>query len=61
MPGAEQDDAAAQHILGLAYEKGQGVEKDYVAAYAWLNLAGRTVAACSSAVSFGLSIISTTW
>jgi len=34
-----QGDAKAQHNLGVAYAKGKGTLKDYVAAYAWSNLA----------------------
>ena len=36
---AEQNYPQAQFYLGLMYAKGQGVEKDYVTAYAWLNIA----------------------
>ena len=36
---AEQGDALAQNNLGAMHYFGQGVEKDYVDAYAWFNLA----------------------
>ena len=36
---SEQGDAEAQFNLGLAYETGRGVPKDYVQAYAWYNIA----------------------
>ena len=32
--------AGAQSNLGLMYEKGQGVEQDYVEAHKWFNIAG---------------------
>ena len=35
---AEAGDATAQYELGVIYLFGQGVEKDNVDAYAWLNL-----------------------
>jgi TPR repeat protein len=38
---ADQGDAAAQYDLGLLYEEGQGVVKDYVQAHAWFFLAAR--------------------
>jgi hypothetical protein len=38
-PLAEQGLADAQTNLGLMYEYGEGVPKDYVQAYMWLNLA----------------------
>ncbi|MGJ5180166.1 tetratricopeptide repeat protein [Bradyrhizobium oligotrophicum] len=36
---AERGEPAAQHLLGLSYDKGHGVEQDLVLAYKWLNLA----------------------
>ena len=36
---AEQEHAAAQNGLGVMYEEGNGVPKDYVAAYMWYTLA----------------------
>ncbi len=38
-PLAAQGNAAAQALLGMMYEEGQGVPKDYVQAYMWLSLA----------------------
>ncbi len=38
---AEMGDAGYQTQLGSMYSDGQGVEKDFVEAYAWLNLAAR--------------------
>src|SRR5436305_149761 len=35
----EHGDASAQYLLGYMYEKGQGVPRDYVAAYMWSFLA----------------------
>ena len=35
---AEQGYAHAQFNLGLMYALGQGVPKDYVQAYAWVNI-----------------------
>ena len=35
---AEQDYAQAQHNLGAMYGTGQGVKRDYVQAYKWLNI-----------------------
>jgi len=35
---ADQGDANAQLALGARYHLGQGVPKDYVEAYKWLNL-----------------------
>ena len=35
---AEAGDSVAQNDLGLMYLFSQGVEKDYVEAYAWFNL-----------------------
>ena len=37
--GAEQGNPAAQHLLGLMYDKGFGVPTDHVLAHMWLNLA----------------------
>ena len=37
---AEQGNATAQFTLGLMYALGQGVLKDSVLAYMWLNIAG---------------------
>ena len=36
---AEKGAAEAQNILGVMYDKGQGVPQDYVQAYMWLTLA----------------------
>src|SRR5260370_33889376 len=38
-PLAEKRAAQAQNILGVMYDKGQGVPQDYVHAHMWLNLA----------------------
>jgi TPR repeat protein len=38
-PLAEQGDAQAQHNVGLMYESGQGVPRNYVQAYIWFDLA----------------------
>ena len=35
---AEQDYVQAQHNLGAMYGTGQGVKRDYVQAYKWLNI-----------------------
>jgi TPR repeat protein len=35
---AAQGNAPAQHVLGLSYATGEGVTKDYVTAYMWLDL-----------------------
>jgi hypothetical protein len=35
---AEQDYMLAQHNLGAMYGSGQGVKRDYVQAYKWLNI-----------------------
>ena len=40
---ADQDHALAQWNLARCYLNGSGVEKDYTQAYAWFNLAGKTV------------------
>jgi TPR repeat protein len=37
---AKQGHAEAQYNLGLMYEKGQGIEQDYVEAHKWFNIAG---------------------
>lgn len=39
---ADQGDAQAQFNLAVCYLKGLGVEKDYVEAYAYFNLASST-------------------
>jgi len=39
---AEQGYTSAQDDLGICYANGDGVEKDYVEAYAWYNLASKT-------------------
>jgi hypothetical protein len=36
---AEKGDIKVQYNLGLMYYQGQGVPKDYVKVYKWLNLA----------------------
>ena len=36
---AQQGDTLGQFRLGEAYRDGQGVPRDYVAAYAWMNVA----------------------
>jgi hypothetical protein len=36
---SEQGNPTAQYMLGLMYDKGQGLPLDYVLAYKWLNLA----------------------
>jgi TPR repeat protein len=38
-PSAEQGFASAQFSLGLSFRDGQGVLRDYVEAYTWLDLA----------------------
>ena len=38
---ADQDEPYAQEALGKVYYDGDGVPKDYVLAYKWLNLAAR--------------------
>ena len=40
---AEQGDAQAQYSLGQCYLRGDGVNKDFVAAYKWVLLAGPSV------------------
>ena len=47
---AEQGHAAAQYMLGLCYELGEGVEQDQVKAVEWYRKAaeqGQAVAHCS--------------
>ena len=39
---ADQGEARAQFWLGNAYGIGEGVEQDYVEAYAWINVAAVT-------------------
>ncbi len=41
VPLAENGDARAQHLLGLMYEKGRGVEKDFATAARWYARAAR--------------------
>ena len=36
---AEQGNAKAQFSLGLLYDKGKGVPRNFVAAHVWFNLA----------------------
>ena len=36
---AEQGDAEAQSHLGAMYAQGHGVQRDYIRAYTWFNLA----------------------
>jgi hypothetical protein len=36
---AEQGIALAQYNLGIMYDRGQGVPRDYVQAHMWLNIA----------------------
>jgi TPR repeat protein len=36
---ANQGNSQGQYLLGLMYDKGQGVTEDFVQAYKWLNLA----------------------
>jgi len=36
---AERGDTTAQYLLGLMYDKGQGVGRNEILAYKWLNLA----------------------
>ena len=38
-PLAEKGNAAAQYYVGIMYQNGQGVKKDYVLAYAWYSVA----------------------
>ena len=37
---AEQGDAQAQYDLGLMYEQGKGILKDYALAHMWWNICG---------------------
>jgi len=39
---AEKGNAESQYMVGFCYELGSGVNKDYVEAYAWFNLAAKT-------------------
>lgn len=39
---ARRGDAGAQVNLGVVYTKGHGVQKDYVEAYAWLDMGARS-------------------
>ncbi len=41
LPLAEQGDADAQNNIGFMYKEGQGVSRDYVQAYMWLDLAAK--------------------
>jgi TPR repeat protein len=41
--GAQHGDPTAQYLLGLAYDKGHGVEQDAILAHMWLNLAAAHV------------------
>lgn len=38
-PLAESGNAAAQYYMGVMYANGQGVEKDFIKAYAWYSVA----------------------
>ena len=38
---AQQGDAIAQYVLGVMYQRGDGVKQDYVQAYAWLDQAAK--------------------
>ena len=38
-PLAENGNTAAQFYVGIMYQNGQGVKKDYVLAYAWYSVA----------------------
>ncbi len=38
-PLAERGDATAQAVLGVMYDKGQGVPQNYIEAHKWYNLA----------------------
>ena len=42
-PLAEKGAAQAQNILGVMYDKSQGVPQDYVQAHMWFNLAAAQV------------------
>jgi TPR repeat protein len=42
---ADAGDATAQDSLGVMYLNGEGVPRDYVAAYTWFNIAAATVPA----------------
>lgn len=39
LQSAEQGETESQFMLGVAYAKGNGVPRDYVTSYKWLNLA----------------------
>ena len=39
--------AVAQNNLALMYAKGQALDKDYVWAYAWLDIAATQIAGCA--------------
>ena len=39
LPLADQGDARAQYMIGLSYDLGNGVEKDYVKAAEWFHKA----------------------
>jgi len=54
LPMADQGDARAQLILGLMYQKGQGVPQDYQEAIKWFHLAAAQGDALSQ---FGLGTI----
>ncbi len=41
VPLAEKGDPRAQHLLGLLYEKGRGVEKDFTTAVHWYRRASQ--------------------
>ena len=45
---AEQGYAVAQNNLGLMYANGQAVARDYVWAYAWLDLAAAQISGCTN-------------
>ncbi len=38
-PLAEQGNAKAQHLIGLMYQKGEGVARNSVRAFAWFSMA----------------------
>ena len=40
LPIAEQGDARAQVVLGVMYDKGEGVPQDYIQAHKWFNIFG---------------------
>ena len=43
LSAAKQGQADAQVWLGMAYESGKGVSKDYVEAYAWFDVAAASI------------------